>query len=337
MEQQAEVEALRARVAELERELAERTERANAAVAAAEDRLYWLDRWRIDPNRVMATRPGQWAFLVAKQALRAARDPRQDPPPPVPMSERVTAVVPVKDGARFLGEILDALAREGVDEVLVIDSGSSDGSQADRSRGRRDDRSRSRRTDFGHGRTRNLGADRATGDIVAFLTQDATPAPGWLAAMRAGFALADDVGAVYGPHLRRADTSPMIARELTEFFATFGDRATGLRTRRSDVPLERERRLPARMLGGDPVRRRALQRGPGVRSRARGAPDLAQGVPPGSWACSTRTTTRRWSSCAGTSTSTAACARRSTTSSRSACDRPCARPRPGRCGPAVHG
>ena len=73
LEQQAEVEALRARVAELEHELAERTERANAAVAAAEDRLYWLDRWRIDPNRVMATRPGQWAWLTAKQARRALR------------------------------------------------------------------------------------------------------------------------------------------------------------------------------------------------------------------------------------------------------------------------
>ena len=48
MEQDSEVEELRARVAELERELADRTERANAAVAAAEDRLYWLDRWRID-------------------------------------------------------------------------------------------------------------------------------------------------------------------------------------------------------------------------------------------------------------------------------------------------
>ena len=51
VEQDSEVEALRARVAELERELADRTERANAAVAAAEDRLYWLDRWQIDPNR----------------------------------------------------------------------------------------------------------------------------------------------------------------------------------------------------------------------------------------------------------------------------------------------
>ena len=52
-ELQTEVEALRARVADLERELAERTERAHAAVVAAQERVYWLDRWRIDLNAVM--------------------------------------------------------------------------------------------------------------------------------------------------------------------------------------------------------------------------------------------------------------------------------------------
>ena len=34
-------------------------------------------------------------------------------------------------------------------------------------------------------------------------------------------ALPDRVGAAFGPHLPRPDTSPMIARELTEFFAGF--------------------------------------------------------------------------------------------------------------------
>jgi hypothetical protein len=72
VQQDSEVEALRARVAELERELADRTERANAAVAAAQDRLYWLDRWRIDPNRVLGSRTGQRAFVVARQARRLA-------------------------------------------------------------------------------------------------------------------------------------------------------------------------------------------------------------------------------------------------------------------------
>jgi hypothetical protein len=68
--QQEDIETLRARVAELERELADRTARANAAVAAAQDRLYWLDRWHIDANRVLGGRAGQWAFEIARQARR---------------------------------------------------------------------------------------------------------------------------------------------------------------------------------------------------------------------------------------------------------------------------
>ena len=75
--------------------------------------------------------------------------------------------------------------------------------------------------EFGHGRTRNLGAERTSGELICFLTQDATPVPGWLESYRQAFALDDHVGAAYGPHLPRADTSPMIARELSEFFAGF--------------------------------------------------------------------------------------------------------------------
>src|SRR6185295_4644573 len=101
---------------------------------------------------------------------------------------------------RYLGELLDALAREQVDEILVIDSGSRDDSVAiARAAGAEVvsiDPAR-----FGHGPTRNLGAERATGDVIAFLTQDATPVAGWLDALREGFALAPDVGVVFGPHL----------------------------------------------------------------------------------------------------------------------------------------
>ena len=132
----------------------------------------------------------------------------------------VSVVVPVKDGERYLGELLDALAREGPDEVLVIDSGSTDRSvELARSGGARvveiDP------GEFAHGRTRNLGAGLTDGDLICFLTQDATPCEGWLAAFREAFTLDPRVGAAYGPHLPRPATSPMIARELTEFFASF--------------------------------------------------------------------------------------------------------------------
>ncbi len=48
-----EIAELRARVAHLERELAEQTVRSQAAVAAAEARVYWLDRYRVDLNALM--------------------------------------------------------------------------------------------------------------------------------------------------------------------------------------------------------------------------------------------------------------------------------------------
>jgi hypothetical protein len=71
-----ELDDLRSRVAALEDELAERTERANAAVAAAQDRSYWLDRWRVDLNAVMRKRGATAAFNAARSMYRFARDAR---------------------------------------------------------------------------------------------------------------------------------------------------------------------------------------------------------------------------------------------------------------------
>lgn len=152
------------------------------------------------------------------------------------MSRGVSVVVPVKDGARYLDELLRAVGDQGEDvEVLVIDSGSSDGSVAI-ARAAGAQVLQIPPQEFGHGRTRNLGAERTSGELICFLTQDATPAPGWLDAYREAFELSDRVGAAYGPHLPRATTSPMIARELTEFFATFSPNGS-----------------PAIQRGGDPA------------------------------------------------------------------------------------
>lgn len=49
----AELERLRARVAELEEELIETRAWANEAVGEAQERTYWLDRWHLDLNRLM--------------------------------------------------------------------------------------------------------------------------------------------------------------------------------------------------------------------------------------------------------------------------------------------
>jgi glycosyltransferase involved in cell wall biosynthesis/GT2 family glycosyltransferase len=139
---------------------------------------------------------------------------------------KVAAVIPVKDGERYLEELLQALAREGLDEVLVIDSGSRDRS-LEIARAAGVELLQIEPAEFGHGRTRNLGVERTSGELICFLTQDATPVPGWLGAYREAFALDERVGAAYGPHLPREDTSPMIARELSEFFIGFAAGGAG--------------------------------------------------------------------------------------------------------------
>jgi hypothetical protein len=68
-----EVEELRARIDELERELAERTAKAEAAVAAAQDRSYWLDRLRIDLNAVMERPISRALFQGLLGAVRGLR------------------------------------------------------------------------------------------------------------------------------------------------------------------------------------------------------------------------------------------------------------------------
>ena len=135
----------------------------------------------------------------------------------------VSIALPVRNGMPSLAEVFDALAGQRFDgevEIVMADSGSTDGSrELALARG-------ARVVDvapgeFSHGATRNLLMEHTAGAHVAFLTDDAVPASeDWLARMVAAFDLADDIALAYGPYLPRPDARPMVARELTEFFAS---------------------------------------------------------------------------------------------------------------------
>lgn len=71
VDERAELEALRLRMAHLEHERAEQIAAANAAVAALQERVYWLDRWHLDLNALMARR-GAAEFRAAVRAARGA-------------------------------------------------------------------------------------------------------------------------------------------------------------------------------------------------------------------------------------------------------------------------
>lgn len=64
-----EVLALRARVAELEAQLAEQSRATNALVARSQEKLYWLERWHIDLDKLMA-KPGAVPALELVKRLR---------------------------------------------------------------------------------------------------------------------------------------------------------------------------------------------------------------------------------------------------------------------------
>ena len=150
----------------------------------------------------------------------------------------VTVAIPVLNGARHLDEVLEAVRAQRIDrelEILIVDSGSTDGSlEIARRHGavvHEIDRS-----DFSHGGTRNRMMAMARGEHVAFLTQDATPAhDGWLAALLEGFDQADDVAAVFGPHEARPDASHMIKSEMERHFASWGNGGTEIDVQRLDT------------------------------------------------------------------------------------------------------
>jgi hypothetical protein len=63
------VDALRAQLRAAEVAATEQAAQANAAIARAQDRSYWLDRWHVDLNELMR-RPGASEARAALRALR---------------------------------------------------------------------------------------------------------------------------------------------------------------------------------------------------------------------------------------------------------------------------
>jgi glycosyltransferase involved in cell wall biosynthesis len=163
----------------------------------------------------------------------------------------VSVAIPVLNGGGVLEQTLAAVRAQVLDpvasiELIVCDSGSRDASVGI-SREYGAEVVQIPVEQFSHGETRNLLMRRAAGEHVAFLTQDAVPADrSWLSRLLEGFALAPDVALVYGPYRPRDDATPMVARELTEWFQAFAPDGAP----RLDRLTPSERTIPATVLDG---------------------------------------------------------------------------------------
>jgi len=140
---------------------------------------------------------------------------------------RVSIVIPTLNAAKHLPALIDALAGQKPappDEIIVVDSRSTDGTReilASNAGIRMLTIEK-----FSHGRSRNMGAKAASGDIVAFLSQDALPRDAkWLAELLKPF---EDpaIAAAYSRQVPYPDANPMETYFLAKHFPDKAEKRT---------------------------------------------------------------------------------------------------------------
>jgi rhamnosyltransferase len=123
-----------------------------------------------------------------------------------------SVVIPTFQAGPGFDELLRRLFSQKTDfgyEVLVIDSGSTDGT-LELARRHGASVHLIDPGEFDHGATRNLGASLSTGHYVVFLVQDALPVDSyWLATMVDNLDTDETVAGVYGRQIPRPDSSPL--------------------------------------------------------------------------------------------------------------------------------
>jgi rhamnosyltransferase len=138
---------------------------------------------------------------------------------------QATVVLLTKNPGNIFKEVLPAVLNQKAPwkfEVLIIDSGSTDGTLEFIELHRDVRLVRIASEDFGHGRTRNLAMTTAKGKYVAMLTHDAKPSTeAWLTNLVAPFDLDASVAGVFGRHIAYPTATPYIKRDLDLHFNNF--------------------------------------------------------------------------------------------------------------------
>jgi GT2 family glycosyltransferase len=161
----------------------------------------WTDEWHRGGADIE-----DWDFGLTdrsrrpKPALNAVGTAMGDAPvPKEPRAPRISVVVCSYNGARTIRETLEGLLRVDYPdfEVIVVDDGSTDATAAIAS----EFPFRLIRTpNRGLSNARNTGLAAATGEIVAYIDDDAWPDPHWLAYLAETFRSTEYVG-VGGPNI----------------------------------------------------------------------------------------------------------------------------------------
>ena len=169
----------------------------------------WTDEWFAGGSEVK-----DWDFGLTgrdrrpKPALRAVRDAFADAPFPPDLNwPPISVVVCSYNGERTIRDCFEGLLKLEYPnfEVIVVDDGSTDATAAiTREYGFRLISTENR----GLSNARNTGLEAATGEIVAYLDDDAYPDPHWLTYLAATFLSTTHAG-VGGPNIEPPGDGPI--------------------------------------------------------------------------------------------------------------------------------
>ena len=134
---------------------------------------------------------------------------------------KASIVIPTLNGGDLLLKVVDRVLEQQAPwpfELLIIDSGSTDGSIEALSK--RNLRIHSiPKSEFSHGGTRNLGVELTTGEYIAFLTQDALPVDQfWLLHLISMLEHEPRAAGAFGRHLAYPEASAFVQRDLEAHF-----------------------------------------------------------------------------------------------------------------------
>ena len=138
---------------------------------------------------------------------------------------KTSVIIPTKNAGPLFESVLGKVLQQETIwpfEVLVVDSGSSDGTLELVRKHPSVRLIEISSSDFGHGKTRNFAVANSSGEFIAMITQDALPInKNWLAEMVQAIEQDTNIAGVFGRHIAHSDASPFTRNELEQHFLGF--------------------------------------------------------------------------------------------------------------------
>lgn len=139
-----------------------------------------------------------------------------------PRDTMLDVVIPTFNGKDEFARVLDALRQQrhaSQMQIHCVDSSSTDGTIEWLKNQRDVSLTVIDRKEFQHGRTRNLGASLGTAPLIAFLTQDATPAsPAWAIDICKMMARVPEAAGLFGRHIAYPEHPYFVRKEIETHF-----------------------------------------------------------------------------------------------------------------------